>query len=173
MIVCLLPMKIHVRLLLLGALAAASCLAQFDSATVLGTVRDPTGSVIAGAKITLRNVDTGVTATGATSSAGTYEFLTVKIGDYTVSAEAKGFAPATTEKFNVAVNARQRVDIAMQVGGTTESVTVTGTAALVESDSTDKGQVINGDVIANMPLNGRNYADLSLLAPGVMRSQLS
>src|SRR2546430_16199372 len=78
-----LPMKIHVRSLLLGALAAACCHAQFDSATVLGTVHDPSGSVIAGAKITLRNVNTAVTAATVTNSAGNYELLTVKIGDYT------------------------------------------------------------------------------------------
>jgi Carboxypeptidase regulatory-like domain/TonB-dependent Receptor Plug Domain len=165
-------MKIHVRLLLLGALAAGCGLAQFDSATVLGTVHDPTGSVITNAKITLRNVATAVTASTTTNASGNYEFLTVKIGDYTISAEAPGFASVTTDKFNVAVNARQRVDITLTVGTATESITVTGAATLVETDSSDKGQVVNGDLIENMPLNGRNYADLSLLAPGVQRSLL-
>src|SRR3954447_889457 len=104
------------RLLLLTGLASACCFAQFDTAAVLGTVRDPSGSVIANAKITLRNVNTAVTASSTTNSAGNYEFLTVKIGDYRVSAEAPGFAPVTTEPFNVAVNARQRVDLTLQVG---------------------------------------------------------
>src|SRR5258705_217289 len=112
--------------LLLLALSAGSCLAQFDSATVLGTVRDPSGSVIAKARITLRNVNTAVTATTSTNAAGNYECLTVKIGDYRVSAEAAGFAPVTTEPFNVAVNARQRVDLSMQVGAATETITVSG-----------------------------------------------
>ena len=165
-------MNILARLLPLGALAAASCFAQFDSATVLGTVHDPTGSVIANAKITLRNVATAVTATTTTNAAGNYEFLTVKIGDYTIKAEANGFSALTTETFNVAVNARQRVDVTLTVGSATESITVTGAAALVETDSSDKGQVVNGELIGNMPLNGRNYADLSLLAPGVQRSLL-
>src|SRR5580765_3802474 len=118
------------------ALAASPCFAQFDSATVLGTVHDPSGSVIAGAKITLRNVNTSVTATSSTNAAGNYEFLTVKIGDYRVSAEGRGFAPVTTAPFNGAVNARQRVDLSMQVGAPTETVTVSGAATLVESDST-------------------------------------
>ena len=82
----------------------------------LGTVRDPSGAVIANAKITLRNVNTGVTATSNTDAAGNYEFLTVKIGDYRVNAEAAGFRPVTTDTFNVAVNARQRVDLTLQVG---------------------------------------------------------
>src|ERR1043166_1131669 len=165
-------MKMYVRLLLLGALAAGCSLAQFDSATVLGTAHDPSGAVIANAKITLRNVNTAVTATTTTNASGNYEFLTVRIGDYTIAAEAPGFSPLTTEKFNVAVNARQRVYVTLTVGAATESVTVSGAAALVETDSSDKGHVVNGDLIVNMPLNGRNYADLSLLAPGVQRSLL-
>src|SRR5215471_729932 len=132
MIPCSLPMKIHVRLLLWFALAVGCCHAQFDSATVLGTVHDPSGSVVAGAKITLRNVATSVTATTTTNSEGNYEFLTVKIGDYTVKAEAPGFAATTTGSFNVAVNARQRVDVSLAVGAATESVTVSAAAALVE-----------------------------------------
>src|SRR5437763_12621602 len=100
-------MKIQVRLLVWSALAAGYCYAQFDSATVLGTVHDPSGSVIANAKITLRNVATAVTAATTTNAAGNYEFLTVKIGDYTISAEAPGFSTLTTERFNVSVNARQ------------------------------------------------------------------
>src|SRR4051812_38298433 len=161
------------RLLLLAGLATGCCLAQFDTATVLGTVRDPTGSVIANAKITLRNVNTAVTAATRTNSSGEYEFVTVKIGDYKVTAEAPGFSSATTDTFNVAVSARQRVDLTLQVGTNTESITVTGAAAVVESDSTDKGQVVNSEVIDNMPLNGRAYSDLSLLSPGVQRSSLS
>jgi hypothetical protein len=166
-------MGICTRLLLGAALAAGCCFAQFDTAAVLGTVRDASGSVVANAKITLRNVNTAVSAASKTNSAGEYEFLTVKIGDYKVTAEAPGFSSATTDTFNVAVNARQRVDLTLQVGANTESITVTGAAAIVENESTDKGQVINSAVIDNMPLNGRAYSDLALLAPGVQRSQLS
>ena len=140
---------------------------------MLGTVRDPSGFVVNSDKITLRNVKTGVTAAAATNSAGNYEFLTVKIGDYKVVAEAAGFSAAATDVFNVSVNARQRVDLALQLGSTTESITVSGAATLVESDSTDKGHVVNGDLIVDMALNGRNYSDLALPAPGVQRSLLS
>lgn len=146
--------------------------AQFESASVLGSVHDPSGATIAGAKITLKNVSTGVTATAQTGPSGNYEFLTVKIGDYRVNAEAPGFQTLATDVFNVAVNSRQRVDLTMKIGAATETVTVTGAAALIESDSSDKGQVINGEVIGNIPLNGRNYSDLSLLVPGVQRSLL-
>jgi hypothetical protein len=97
----------------------------------------------------------------------------VTIGDYRVNADATGFTPLSTEPFNVAVNARQRVDLTMQVGTASETVTVSGAAKLVESDTSDKGQVIAAELIDNLPLNGRNYSDLSLLAAGVQRSVLS
>ena len=99
------------------------CMAQFETASVLGTVRDPSGAVIAGARITLRNIHTGISASGKTDPSGNYEFLTVKIGDYRVNADATGFTPLSTEPFNVAVNARQRVDLTMQVGTASETVT--------------------------------------------------
>jgi hypothetical protein len=166
-------MAFRARLLVLALLIAGCSFAQFDTATVLGTLRDPSGSVIAGARITLRNVNTGVASAATTNSAGEYEFVTVRIGDYKITAEAAGFASVTTDPFNVAVSARQRVNLNLQVGAATESITVSGAAAVVESDSTDKGQVVNSAVIENMPLNGRNYSDLSLLAPGVQRSLLS
>ncbi len=162
----------RLKLFLSLAVFTVSGFAQFDTATVLGEVHDPSGSVITGAKVTLRNVNTGVQAAATTNSVGTFEFLTVRIGDYDIKAEAPGFSTLTTEKFNVAVNARQRVDLKMQVGAATETVTVSGAAALVESDSTEKGQVIGAALVDNLPLNGRNSSDLSLLAPGVQRSLL-
>src|SRR6185312_8531755 len=103
------------RCLLLLALSTASAFAQFDTAAVLGAVRDPSGAAVANAAITLRNVNTAVTATTRTNAAGEYEFLTVKFGDYKVTAEAPGFSALTTDTFNVAVNARQRVDLSLQV----------------------------------------------------------
>jgi len=161
-----------IELVLLVTSSATSGFAQFDTAEVLGTLRDPSGSAIANATVTLRNVNTGVVATTKTNGSGNYEFLTVKIGDYRVSAEATGFSRASSDTFNAAVNARQRVDLTLQVGAASESITVSGAASLVESDSSEKGQVINGELIGNLPLNGRNYSDLSLLAPGVQRSLL-
>src|SRR5205823_3297085 len=70
------------------------------------------------------------------------------------------------------VNARQRVDLSLQVGQTTENVMVEGAAEILETDSSDRGQVINTQAIVNLPLNGRSYADLTLLSPGVRKSQL-
>jgi hypothetical protein len=147
--------------------------AQFDTATVLGTIRDATGAVLPGVEVTLRNVRTGVTATTVSNEAGNYQFLTVRVGVYTVSAELPGFSTAVAEDVTVSVAARQRVDLVMQIGEITERVTVLGAAQLLEADSSDRGQVIASDQIVNLPLNARAYSDLALLSPGVRRSAIA
>ena len=152
---------------------APAAFAQFDTATVLGTVTDAAGAALPKATITLRNVATGITATAQTDENGNYQFFNVKIGAYTVTAEAQGFAKALAENIQVTVNARQRVDLAMKAGAVTETVTVTAEAALLETDSSERGQVIQREQIVNLPLNGRAYADLALLSPGVRRSALA
>src|SRR5205814_5896280 len=92
----------------------ATSFAQFDTATVLGTVQDSTGAAIAGAKVTLKNLATGITATSQSDANGNYQFFNVKIGDYEVVAEKEGFARAIAEKVNVTINARQRVDLSLK-----------------------------------------------------------
>jgi hypothetical protein len=172
-----LPMIIRALALVLGCLlfpaAAPDAAAQFDAATVLGEVRDASGGVVPGATVTLRNVQTGITATAVTDGEGAYQFLNVRIGAYTVRAELQGFSVAIADQFTVTVNARQRVDLTMKVGDIGETVVVTGAAKLLESESSDRGQVISQEQIVNLPLNGRNYADLALLSPGVRKSSIS
>ena len=148
------------------------CMAQFDTATVLGSVKDPSGAVIQGSRITLENTKTGVTLIATTNEAGNYDFINVQIGTYRVKAESTGFKTSITESFDLAVSARQRVDITLSVGDTTQTVAVTDAVAALETDSSDRGQVINNVTIVNLPLNGRSYADLALLAPGVRKSML-
>jgi hypothetical protein len=156
-----------------GALAlAALALAQFESATVLGTVHDPSKAVVYAAAVTLINVKTGVSVQTATDANGNYEFVNQRLGAYRVRVEMSGFQNAESEPFDLTVNARQRVDLTLQVGQATESVTVSGAAALMETDSSSRGQVINPREIVELPLNGRAYADLTLLAPGVAKSPL-
>ncbi len=105
------------------------CRAQFDTATVLGTIKDPSGASIAGSKVTLENVKTGVTNTVATNSAGNFDFVNVPIGTYRVKAEAPGFKLSITEEFTVTVSARQRVDVSLELGDVTQSVAVRDAAA--------------------------------------------
>jgi hypothetical protein len=149
---------------------AVSAFAQFDTAVVLGTVRDQSSNVVPGAAVKLLNVETGIQSATTTNDAGDYLFLNVKIGKYKVTAEKAGFATANADDVNVNVNARQRVDFSLKVGQVTESINVNEGIIAVESDSSDRGLVVGRKQIVDLPLNGRNYADLALLTTGVRRS---
>ncbi len=160
--------------LLILALASSSALwAQFDTADVLGTIRDASGAVVARSVVALSNQDTGIGVSTLTTDDGTYSFSNVKPGVYTVAAEATGFTKVLAKDVRVNVGARQRVDLSLAVSATSESVEVTGAASLVQSDSSERGQVINGTAIAELPLNGRAYSDLALLNTGVIKSPSS
>lgn len=158
---------------LLTFVAVQQAQAQFDTATVLGTIRDTNGAIIPSATVKLKNIATGIEASTATDSEGNYQFFNVKIGSYQVTAEAAGFARGNAENVQVTVNARQRVDFSLKAGAVTETVTVTANSVQLETESSDRGQVISKEQIVNLPLNGRSYADLALLSPGVRRSILS
>jgi hypothetical protein len=154
---------------------AVSCLpllAQFETAGVLGTVRDPSGAVIVGASVTLISEDTGIQSRTTTDDNGNYIFLNVRVGRYTVAAEAPGFAKFSTSDVIVNVNARQRVDIVLQPGAVTEVVEVRGVAAALQTDSSEKGQIVGGQQIVELPLNGRNFSDLALLATNIRKSPI-
>ncbi len=152
--------------------APASLLAQFETATVLGYVRDSSGAAVPGASVTLIDQQTKASVVAQTNGQGSYEFTDVKIGQYEVSVKANGFDISTTQPFTVTVNARQRVDLALKVGSSNETVTVDAAASVLETDSSERGQVIGRREVENLPLNGREYADLAALVPGVRRSIL-
>jgi len=158
-------------LLLLGNVTNVH--AQFDTATVLGAINDANGGAVPNATVTLKNVQTGIVATAKTDESGNYQFTGVKIGTYQVTAEAQGFSTAIAENVEATVNARQRIDLTLSAGAVTETVTVSGATPLLESASSERGQVISREQIVNLPLNGRAYADLALLSPGVRKSNLN
>ena len=130
-------------------------LAQFDTATVLVSVKDATGAVVVGSKVTLENIKTGVATPARTNDAGTFDYINVQIGTYRVKAEAPGFKTSITSEFSVAVNARQRVELKLEVGDITQSVAVQDAAALLEADSSERGQVITA---ATLVVDGGNTA---------------
>src|SRR3954454_2954626 len=168
-------MKITRRYFALAVLLASlptALLAQFETASVLGTLKDGTGAVIVNGKVTLENTKTGVNAATTSNDSGNFDFVAVQIGTYRLKAEAPGFKTGLSPEFTVAVSARQRVDMTLEVGDVTQSVAVKDTVAMLETDSSDRGQVIGNATVVNLPLNGRNYSDLALLAPGVRKSFL-
>ena len=146
--------------------------AQFESASVLGYVRDNAGAAVPNLEVTLTNVATNVKQTAKTNGEGQYEFNSVQIGDYIVTTKAAGFEGARTEKFNVQTNARQRVDIGVKPGSVSTTVDVTSAAQLLETETSSRGQVVGTREVENLPLNGRSYADLVLLVPGARKSLL-
>ncbi len=147
--------------------------AQFETASVVGAVRDTSGAAVADAKVTLTGLETGVSQTRTSDAAGAFEFFNVRIGTYAVTAEKAGFAIALVDGVQVTVGERRRVDVEMSVGALTETVEVrTGRAAL-QTDSSDRSQVISGEQTRALPLNGREYSALALLSPGVRLSALN
>jgi len=126
----------------LAVLTAAGLQAQFDSASVLGTVRDSAAASVAGTAVTLRNVATGITARQETDGEGNFQFFNVRPGGYTLRAEKAGFAPASAAQFTVTVGTRQRVDLTLQVATVSEAVTVTGEVKALETDTSSRGHAM-------------------------------
>lgn len=159
-------------ILLLGVFTCSPARAQFETATVLGFVHDSSGAALAGAKVTLVNMGTNVEVSVTADAQGQFQFTSIRNGEYKVKSSAPGFSETTTEAFAVGVNARQRVDVTLKPGSATETVTVTGAAALLNTEDSERGQIISARDVNNLPLNGRAYADLALLTPGVRANNL-
>src|SRR5580700_7859804 len=146
--------------------------AQSETAEVLGTVQDPTGASVADATVTLTNAGTGIAAKTSTDDKGDYDFLNVTVGEYEVAAEHTGFSKFSTD-IRVEVGARQRVDVSLQVGASSQTVVVTGAAVPLDTDTSDHGQIISTAAVSELPLIGRNYADLALLSTNAVKSPIA
>jgi len=165
-------MKRMLIALLMCVLVSAPAWAQFETGTVVGTIKDSTGAVVPGAKVTLTNTQTGVTNEKTSDANGSYEFFTVRPGAYVITAEKQGFSIALVDNVTVTVGARQRIDLNMAVGALTEKVEVSASAVLLQTDTSDRSQVITGEQTKALPLNGREYSALALLSPGVRASAI-
>ncbi len=138
-------------------LLPAAAHAQFDAATMLGRVTDQSGAAVPGATVTLTNLSTGIQAIAITNETGAYQFLNVRVGTYRIEAELAGFSTAVAPEVNVTVNARQRVDLSLQVGGIGEKVEVTaGVRTSSISSSRDASFNVNGmrSALNNFILDG-------------------
>jgi len=149
------------------ALAVPAASAQFDTATVIGRVTDPSGAVVPNADVALRNLELGTVLTRKSNSVGEYVFPDVQIGTYTVTVTAPGFSESVTKPFDLTVSARTQIDVLVKLGNATETVTVSVDNAGLQSQSGEQSTTIENEQIIDLPLNGREYTDLALLAPGV------
>lgn len=153
--------------LLLGVilLLAFSAWAQ-DTATIVGTVTDPSGAVMPNVTVTASNFDKGFTRQAITNTAGAYTIAAAPIGNYTVSAEVAGFQKSVRNSIVLTVGIIQRVDFQLNVGRTTQEVTVTSNVPRVQTETSAISDVVTGSQIQNLDLNGRNFTALALLVPG-------
>ena len=148
---------------------AAGARAQFDAATVLGTVTDSSGAVIPQGQVTLHNTATDAQSTATTDARGEFRFVEIAIGSYRLEVKAQGFRPSVAN-FQLTVGARQRVDVQLQVATVASTVTATAEATQLETESSEHGQVVSEREIAELPLNGREYSQLVALSSGVVPS---
>ncbi|MFZ0737883.1 MAG: TonB-dependent receptor [Candidatus Acidiferrales bacterium] len=149
----------------------ASAWAQKDTGAIGGTVKDASGGVVVGAKIKITDVDRGTEVNEITNGVGEYTASPLKVGQYKISVEKKGFKTAIAGPVVVEVQEHPTVDVTLQVGQADETVTVTTQSPQLETETSDLGQVISGERVVTLPLNGRNYAQLALLGAGVVPSE--
>lgn len=140
---------------------------QVDEGSITGTVQDTTGAVIPNAQVTLLNTDQGITLQTRTNPSGGYTFSPVRIGHYTVSATAKGFAKTTQQNLVLQVAQTLLVNIQLKPGAATETVEVTTAPPLLQTEEASVGQIIGSESVNSLPLNGRNFTFLAQLGAGM------
>ena len=147
--------------------------AQYDNGSVVGTIRDSTGAPIPSAAVKITNTATGVVTNGAADKTGDYEFPSVRVGNYTVTASATGFADAVAQNILVSVGNRQRIDLTLKIGATETTIQVQDVALQIETETSERGQVITNYQSEAFPLVTRNYSDLLALMPGSRQAPTS
>ena len=154
-------------ILLLGA---AACLAQQTGANIRGSVLDTSGGGIPGASITARRIGTGMVRTTSSGPLGYYAIPALSPGNYQLTVEANGFRSASGEPVLLEVGGHVEVDFHLEVGTASDEVTVSGTLSTLDATGASMGMVIPNRFIVSLPLNGRNFLQLTLLAPGTAPS---
>src|SRR6266403_4614870 len=153
-------------LLLVVLLAGFPFRASAQNATIVGTVTDPSGSVVANAKITITNLETNLTHSFTTNETGQYVAVDLPVGHYNIKAEASGFKVAEQKGLVLNVGDRTRVDFQMQLGASQETVTVEANVVHVQADSGEASNLITGQQLSQLSVNGRGIYQLAALTPG-------
>jgi hypothetical protein len=161
----LLPFVLAV--LVVAAALPPQAFGQKDSGGIAGVVRDSAGAVIPDAKVSVKDVDRGTEVVVTTSSQGEYVASPLKIGSYTVTAEKAGFKKTAVGPITVNIQEHPEVDITLQVGSIHEVMTITSQGPQLQTETSELGQVVNGEEATTLPLNGRNFAQLAQLTAGV------
>src|ERR1700756_2785362 len=149
------------------ALFCTTARAPYEDGSLIGTIHDATGAVVANATVTATNVNTGITTKVTTNDSGDYEVPSLRVGTYSIEAEAQGFAPAEATNISIAVGGRQHIDLTLTVGqANATTVEVSDVALQVETETSERGQTISGYQTEALPLVSRNFSDLLALVTG-------
>src|SRR5438270_2804159 len=163
-------MKVRMMLAFI-VLTSATLFAQTFRGTILGTVTDPSGAVVSGAKVTAKNMATGLERTTQTSADGSYSIPELPLGTYTVTVTQSGFQTAVTTGVAVDVATERRVDVQLKTGQVSETVEVSGEALpQVETTTDTLGGTFTASAVKDLPVNGRDYQKLIYLTPGISGS---
>ncbi len=156
------------RVFLSFLMACAIATAQESRATLTGTVTDPTGAAIPGATVVAKHTGTNVETKTTTNEAGLYVLPFLNTGDYTVTASQTGFKTGIKQEVQLTISERRQLDFQLEVGGTSEQVTVSASAELLDTASANRGTLIDAQKIADLPLLGKNTYTLAYHANGVL-----
>ena len=169
------PLSLAVlRTFVVAAFALLLCtpsVAQVTTGTILGTVSDSSGAAVAGAVITITEVNKNTVSRTMTDDSGAFNQPFLVPGLYSVAAEKEGFKRGVQANLQLEVDQKARADFSLAVGNVSETVEVTAAAPLVRSESAELGEVIGTRAVRELPLNGRNFAQLVYLNPGVTPGQ--
>src|SRR5215470_1745369 len=165
--VCMRLVKAGALLAFLFFVAAVRTQAQTASGEVNGTVTDKSGGAVAAASVVLTNQGTKIQDHATTNANGYFVFINVKPATYVLEMEAQGFKKAQVSPFDVGVNQTVSQTVKLEVGGVTQTVSVTAEAVMLERSTSELGTVIEKKAVADLPLNGRNFTQLLTLTPGV------
>ena len=148
-------------------LGPIGALAQLATGSIQGLVSDKSGAIVPNATVTVTNTATGLARNADSNASGLYDFPSLPPGDYTVTAEATGFAKQVFQHVALTVNAEQSINFDLSPGSTTETIAVTSTAPVVDAVSSTVAPVVGARTIVDLPLNGRDWGQLAVLQPGV------
>ncbi len=149
-------------------LLSAPVVAQSLFGSILGTITDNSQAVVTGAAVRIRSIDTNTIRTVKTDASGNFQAPVLPVGLYEVSCEHAGFKRSIVSGIKLEVDQRARVDIRLELGAVEQQVQITATASIIEADTASQGTVIDNQRIVELPLNGRNFEQLAVLAPGVI-----
>src|SRR6266849_6624518 len=164
-------LKPALQILMCVCLIAATAFAQGEigGASLNGTVTDSSGAAVPSAKVTATNPATGLTRTTATDQSGLYNFQQLPVGTYDLTIEAKGFKVSKRTGVSLTVGAVATVDIPLEIGTAQETVSVTAEVPVVETTRSQTSTTVTTKQVSDLPINGRNFLDFTVLTPGVLR----